>query len=329
MAYLIYMVPRLMEMRRVLKEKGSLFLHCDPTMSHWLKIILDIIFKNKPCFRNEIVWCYESSGRSKKYFSKKHDVILYYSKGRECNFNQIHVPYPEHDHDRYSLNDGDGKGFYYKRVVNGKEYRHYLNDGKDVNDWWDDIPPLPHNSPERDKSKYRTQKPEELLKRIIKAASKEKDMVLDPFCGCATTLVAADKLDRKWVGIDISPLAVKLVVDRIKKYQGFWGDVKSRTDQPTRTDRGKLPPYNCKKNKETLYGKQGGFCNGCRTHFEARHLDVDHIISVKQGGGAEIENLQLLCGNCNSIKGSRGMEYLKKALLERDILIRPAPARNT
>lgn len=321
MAYLIYMAPRLMEMRRVLKETGSMFLHCDPTMSHWLKVVLDIIFKNKFCFRNEIVWCYETPGRSKRHFSKKHDTILWYSKGKECTFNQIRIPYPEYDRARYALDDGDGKGPYYKRTINGREYRHYFNDGKDVNDWWEDLLYLPHNAPER--TGYPTQKPETLLDRIIKAASNKGDVVLDPFCGCATALVVADRLGRDWAGIDISPVAVKLVIDRIKKDQGMWADVKPRTDQPTRTDQGKVPPYNCRQNKETLYGKQEGFCNGCQTHFQLRHLTVDHIISQREGGGDEIGNLQLLCHHCNSTKGARGMAYLKKALLEREIFARP------
>ena len=135
-------------------------------------------------------------------------------------------------------------------------------------------------------------------------------MVLDPFCGCATTLVAADDLQREWVGIDISEKAAELVVRRVEERQGLFRDIMHRTDVPQRTDIGKLPPYNSAENKRKLYGHQEGNCAGCNTHFEARHLEVDHIIARGHGGTDHLGNLQLLCGSCNRIKGDRGMEYL-------------------
>ena len=187
--------------------------------------------------------------------------------------------------------------------------------GKFPEDWWD-IPIIRPNAQER--TGYPTQKPLKLLERIIKASSNESDIVFDPFCGCATTLVAAEALQRNWIGIDISPLAAELVVERIEKMQGLWKDITNRTDLPQRTDLGNIPPYNSSANKTNLYGKQGGgYCNGCREHFQPQHFHVDHIIAKKRGGTDHIDNLQLLCGHCNSTKGDRGMEYLIKRIKDR------------
>ena len=173
-------------------------------------------------------------------------------------------------------------------------------------DWWE-ISVLNPNAKER--VGYPTQKPVALLERIIKASSNKGDVVFDPFCGCATTLYAAHVLKRQWAGIDISAKAVELVRRRI---DSPYGRIVSRTDIPKRTDLGRLPPY--RSHAKALYGEQGGHCSGCGTHFEARHLEVDHIISRRKGGTDHIENLQLLCGSCNRIKGDRGMEYLRVKL---------------
>ncbi|MYI37382.1 MAG: hypothetical protein F4118_13315 [Acidimicrobiaceae bacterium] len=139
-------------------------------------------------------------------------------------------------------------------------------------------------------------------------------MVFDPFCGCATTLVAADDLGRNWIGIDISPKAAQLVVERIEERQGLFKDIVHRTDLPQRTDLGDLPLYNSATNRKTLYGEQGGSCAGCREHFKPQHLEVDHIIAVAKGGTDHLDNLQLLCGHCNKVKGDRGMPYLRAKL---------------
>ncbi len=157
---------------------------------------------------------------------------------------------------------------------------------------------------------YPTQKPLALLERIIKASSNEGDVVFDPFCGCATTLVAADHLHRQWIGIDMSSKAVELVIDRIKQDQGLFSEIIARKDIPQRSDIIVLRLYNSLDNKKHLYGQQAGNCNGCSQHFETRHFEVDHIIARSMGGTDHIENLQLLCGNCNKVKGNRGQEYL-------------------
>ena len=163
-----------------------------------------------------------------------------------------------------------------------------------------------------EKTGYPTQKPIALLKRIIRASSNEGDMVLDPFCGCATTCVAAEDLGRNWTGIDVSTRAAELVVSRIEDRQGLWREIVHRKDVLRRTDLGTLSVP--RTHRQTLYGIQGGNCAGCDTHFEARNLEVDHIISRAKGGTDHLENLQLLCGSCNRIKGDRGMEYLKAKL---------------
>ena len=175
-----------------------------------------------------------------------------------------------------------------------------------------DIPPLSHAA--RERVGYPTQKPLALLERIIEASSNADDVVLDPFCGCATACIAAQAKNREWVGIDISPKAAELVRKRMTDELGMFYQGAHRTDVPQRTDIGKLPKYNSAQNRKRLYGEQGGNCAGCSTHFEPRHFDVDHIIASAKGGTDHIENLQLLCGSCSSIKGDRGMEYLKAKL---------------
>lgn len=164
-------------------------------------------------------------------------------------------------------------------------------------DWWTGIAKLTN---QRERVGYPTQKPLKLLERIIKANSDPGDMVLDPFCGCATALVAAETLHRRWAGIDLSPLAVKLVGERLADHHGVFGQITARTDVPKRTDLGKLPNY--RTHRHTLYGRQEGICNGCLVHFPFRNLTVDHIVARKHGGSDHIDNLQLLCGACNSAR---------------------------
>ena len=184
--------------------------------------------------------------------------------------------------------------------------------GEPVGNIWTDIPYLASGGSER--TGYPTQKPVALLDRIIEASSNEGGIVLDPFCGCATTLVAADRLQREWIGIDISAKAAELVVERIRDDQGMFEDIVPRDDIPNRTDLGDIPRYNAPENKTQLYGEQAGNCNGCGEHFQTQHLEVDHIIAESVGGTDHIENLQLLCGHCNRIKGNRGQEYLMAKL---------------
>ena len=153
------------------------------------------------------------------------------------------------------------------------------------------------------------------LERIIRASSDAGDVVLDPFCGCATTCVAAERHNRHWIGIDISPKAIQLVNLRLEKELGFLGEIISRTDIPRRSE--KLPNY--RTHKHTLYGKQEGYCNG-KGHFPFRNMTIDHIVPRSKGGTDHEENLQLLCGACNSTKGNGTQAELIARLKDTGIL---------
>ena len=307
-SYLVYMAPRILEMYRLLKPTGSIYLHCDPTMSHYLKLLMDAVF-GRPSFQNEIVWHYRRWTGKAKRFQRLHDVILFYSVSPEHTFNQLYTDYTEGSKDRkeqgvlHRFKQGDKPYLVSEGTVDEK--------GVPENDVWR-IPFVAPSSKER--VGYPTQKPLALLRRIIKASSNEGDVVLDPFCGCATACIASELEERKWTGMDISPKAAELVRERMKREVGLFYQGAHRTDIPLRTDIGHLPPYNSTGNKTKLYGEQRGHCAGCATHFESRHLEVDHIISRAKGGTDHVENLQLLCGSCNRIKGNRGMEYLKSKL---------------
>lgn len=199
LSYLSYMAIRLVEMKRLLKPTGSIYLHCDPTASHYLKIIMDSVLGERN-FRNEIVWHYTGGGRSKRYFSRKHDVVLIYAKDKNVNlFNldAIRIPYKE------------TSGFAKSGVV-AKSGKHYQPNpkGTPVDDVWN-IPIINPMSDER--LGYPTQKPLALLDRIIKASSNEGNIVLDPFCGCGTTIESAQNLKRNFVGIDISAYAIEVI----------------------------------------------------------------------------------------------------------------------
>ena len=196
LSYLSYMAERIAEMHRLLKDTGSLYLHCDPTASHYLKLILDEVF-GKGNFRNEIVWCYTSPSRAKKFFPRKHDYLLFYTKSNEWVFNadSIRVPYIKRE-------TGKTSGIFKKS--------HTLSSkGKVPESWWTKFSPV--GRIKRERLNYPTQKPLALLNRIIMASSNEGDLVLDPFCGCGTTIVAAHSLKRNWIGIDISAYAIEVV----------------------------------------------------------------------------------------------------------------------
>ena len=229
--YLVYMAIRLIECHRVLKDTGSIYLHCDPTMSHYLKLLLDCIF-DEHNFRNEIIWGYKTGGIPKKGFAKKHDVLLFYSKTAAYLFN------PQEEKS-YTKSKSRKAG-----VVNyGQGEAEFLEDGDGVynfvrmRDIWD-VPYI--NSQAKERTGYPTQKPLALLERIIKASTNKGDTVLDPFCGCATTCVASEKEDRKWIGIDVSIKAYDLVKQRLEKevYTDLLEvrEVNFLTEIPRRTD---------------------------------------------------------------------------------------------
>ena len=195
--------------------------------------------------------------------------------------------------------------------------KRYLDEteGKPLQNIWTDVSRIGNTSSER--IGYPTQKPLALLECIIKASSNEGDIVLDPFCGCATACVAAENLDRRLIDIDISPKAVELVNMRLQQSMGglFHNRlVTARTDIPRRTDIDVPVPY--RQNKHVLFGQREGRCNGCRSEFPFRVFEVDHIIPRGAGGQDNIENFQLLSAHCNRVKGDRPQEYLVARLRE-------------
>jgi site-specific DNA-methyltransferase (adenine-specific) len=261
LAYLVMMAPRLVELHRVLKPTGSLYLHCDPTASHYLKLILDSIFGVEH-YLNEIIWQRTAvKGDVKRKFGAVHDVLLLYTKNDDYKFNIIYSNKGEDYLNRFRYDDKDGQGPYQSAPLDSPsprpnltyEYKGYpppskgwrvsrpimeeldadnrlifpsnkkgrirrkvyLSDqkGPKVPDVWTEISPLQGSSNER--LGYPTQKPEELLERIISASSNEGDLVLDPFCGCGTAIAAAQKLNREWIGIDITHLAIGLIKRRM------------------------------------------------------------------------------------------------------------------
>ena len=360
-SYLTMMAVRLMEMHRVLKPTGSIYLHCDPTASHYLKLLMDAFF-GASNFMAEITWKRTSAHSDSRTFGNVADIVLFY--GEQININDVRVPYdPAYIARYYRYDDGDGRGPYtldnmtspnprpnmtyewrgHPPPVKGWRYsletmaklhdegriwypdnpnqrprlKRYLNEmpGNVVDNVWTDIPPI--NSQAKERIGYPTQKPLALLERIIKASSNEGNIVLDPFCGCATACVAADKLGRKWVGIDISPKAVELVNMRLQQTMGslfHHGYVTARTDIPRRTDIEAPIPY--RQNKHILFGQQEGLCNGCKGDFPFKLFEVDHRVPRSRGGTDHLDNLQLLCSSCNRIKGDRPQEYLVARLAE-------------
>jgi len=254
MAYLVMMTNRLVELHRILKSTGSLYLHCDPTASHYLKMILDTIFGVEN-FRNEIVWKRFNFHADANRFGRVTDRLLFYSKGQIFTFTKQREPFSQEYIDSKfvhtdpdgriyrldNLNPPGGRGPIYefhgvtkawrftqdkmlKYEQEGKIYsgskipqmKRYLDElqGEAVHELWDDIPSI--NSQAKERLGYPTQKPQPLLERIIQASSKPGDFILDPFCGCGTAIAAAQKLNRHWIGIDITYLAISLQKYRLK-----------------------------------------------------------------------------------------------------------------
>lgn len=263
LAYLSMMAPRLVELRRVLSATGSLYLHCDPTASHFLKLLMDAVF-GPANFRTEIIWkrtsAHSDTKQGRRQHGRIHDVLLFYTKNNDWNWNPVFVEYDKDYVDqfykhreaetgrRYGLGDLTGPGGAAKgnpnyavmgvtrywryskermealidagRVVQAKpgavpRYKRYLDEmpGVPLQDVWTDIPPIASQAAER--LGYPTQKPVALLERIVRASSNEGDTILDPFCGCGTTIAAAQKLRRRWIGIDITHLAIALIRYRL------------------------------------------------------------------------------------------------------------------
>jgi len=220
--YIEWMRERVVKMHDILKATGSFYLHCDWHASHYLKIMLDEIFGYKNC-RNEIIWCYKRYTAMSSRFQRLHDSILFFSKTKDAIFNQEFIPYGDRSgkKDSHYKQDEEGKWYRWQKRKNQEPYKVYLSEGVRLGDWWD-IPFI--NSSAKERLGYPTQKPERLLERIINASSNNNQIILDPFCGCGTAMAVAQKLKRKWIGIDISPTAISLIEKRLEKI----GAIKSR-----------------------------------------------------------------------------------------------------
>ena len=218
MAYLTMMAPRLAELHRVLKPDGSIYLHCDPTASHYLKLLMDAIFGPRN-FCNEVIWHYRKWATGKYAFQRNHDVILFYSRSasRERTFNQLYMERAASTQKRFGsakiVSGRDASGRRTPSQVATQESQGVRQD-----DVWD----IPRVAPVH--QLFPTQKPEALLSRIITASSRAGDLVLDPFCGCGTAIVAAERLHRRWIGIDITHLAMSLMRHRL--HDSFGDDLR-------------------------------------------------------------------------------------------------------
>ena len=359
-AYLIMMSIRMLEMHRILKPTGTLYLHCDDNASHYLKMMMDGIF-GKDNFRNEIIWqrAVTSKGNLKKGLARDSDIIFRYSKTNAFVWNPEAVTIP---YDMANLDEKTKRQYCYvepdtERLVshtsitaqtadpdshltyevmgitrtwrwaearmlkeikaghvvqirpgNVPRYKRYLDEqkGKTLNNIWIDIPNLTAKSKER--VGYPTQKPLALLERIIRASSNPTDIVLDPFCGCATTCIAAERLQRRWLGIDLSPKSFELVKMRLEQH-GIIKQIIHRTDTPNPKLYNKDQTY-----KHTLFGLQEGKCNGCQVLFPFRNMTVNHILPKPKGDTNASDNRQLLCGACNSLKKNDTQEQTTKML---------------
>jgi len=206
--YLEYMRPRVVALRRVLKRTGSFYYHCDWHAGHYIKVMLDEVFGIEN-FQSDVIWYYRGGGVSKKRFARRHDYLFVYTKGKHWTFNyeDIRVPYSEESLERLKYK---AKAFRGERVYDSYEPHPK---GKHPDDVWIMQPIMPSA---KERLGYPTQKPLRLLEQVIKASSNEGDIVLDAFCGCGTTLVAAEKLGRRWVGIDVSPTACRVMAERLE-----------------------------------------------------------------------------------------------------------------
>jgi site-specific DNA-methyltransferase (adenine-specific) len=356
MAYLTMMANRLLQLHRVLKPTGSLYLHCDPTASHYLKIVLDGVF-GKENFQGEIIWKRTSahSNATQKY-AAVHDTIFFYAKTSEQIWNRSYEPYdPDYEAEHFVHQDPDGRKFRrvdlvnpafrpnlvyefkgYKPHPNGwkvtrekmeqldKEGRLffpakgtegrirrklYLDEspGTPVTDVWTDIRPIHASADER--LGYPTQKPEQLLERIIAASSNEGDVVLDPFCGCGTAVHAAQKLNRQWIGIDITHLAISLIEKRLKdgfgakcqfEVHGTPKDLESARNLASRGQDGKYQfqwwavslvdaqPFQGKKK-----GADGGI-DGLKFFHDVDKAGARKIVVSVKGGGLKADDVRAL-----------------------------------
>lgn len=324
LSYLTMMASRLIELHRVLKPTGSLYLHCDPTASHYLKIVLDTIFGKKN-FQNEIIWTYRRWPAKSKAFQRMHDVIFFYTKDRNKDyiFNTLYQPLAD-----ITVKIHGGKK-QKATFINGKRLSRDQEEksiGTPITDYWY-IPTIAGNAKER--LGYATQKPEALLERIILASSKESDWILDPFCGCGTTVSVAERLKRNWVGMDISTLAINLIEGRLTRQfksrglkqkitiDGYPKDLKGAEAMfkrdPWDFEYWALHLVNAmpaqSKTKENMKGADKGI-DGIITfikNFKDNCREYGKIIVQVKGGGVQRNQIATLKGDIQREKADAGL----------------------
>ena len=316
-AFLCWLGVRLMEMHRVLRSDGSIYLHCDPTASHYIKAMMDAIF-GKGGFQNECIWYYKNASRGKRRFARSHDVIFWYSKDTKkytFNLDDILAPF-ESGMTKWRYTKGGQKD---KKMPKGKTP--------------DDVITMPSlNAMSKERTGYPTQKPCDLYEIIIKASSNEGDFVLDPFCGCATTPIAAERLKRQWVGMDIWDGASEQVQNRLvrdtilqfddQQHHVTLPKVHYETKAPIRTDDNEIAAPTLKlriqrpveawekishKGMVNILAQaqrtiDGIICGGCGRVLEREFMELDHITPKKDRGANHILNRILLCRPCNRRK---------------------------
>ena len=401
--YLTFMSVRLLELHRVLKPTGSVYLHCDDTAVHYLKGVMDAIF-GIGNYRNNIIWRRATSHNDPRRFGRVLDHLLYYSKSASPTWNgdaiadakdeeELRKAYPSTDErGRYRSDNMTGPRHNLKRgapstqpwkgydvfamnrvwaVPKTGKYAEYIerefipgyrsiagvherldaldaaglirhpksgkwpglkryqaaDTGKPAQNLFTEPRGFTnYSASSAEYTGWRTQKPLALLEKIIKASSNAGDLVLDPFCGCATACIAAEKLGREWIGIDVAPQAADVLTDRAQHElqlplddggeESGWEDWTPRVlwEAPKRTDRETQSAADPQSDKALLYASQNRRCAGCEYELPLHVLTIDHITPRSKGGRDAIRNLQLLCHTCNSIKGIRSMEYLRSQL---------------
>ena len=315
-AYLLMMASRLLMCHRILKETGSIFLHCDQSANGYLRMLMDAIF-GKENFRNEIVWSYRRWSGTARQFQRMHDTILFYSKVPGLNkWNWPMEPKAKGTPKYKRWNEVDPET---GKLVTKSDKSQIVTDTamRDVFE----ISRLQSNADERcrlGEQKWTDQKPLKLYTRLVKAVTNEGDLVIDPFCGCATTLIAAENCGCRWIGIDSHKDRVKLIRPQMEKLitNTLWKEdfkiITKKKDYPKRTDN-RLSPSEYAERKEALLKKQRRYesenrycyyCKICDHPVREELLEIDHIHPQSNEGDWELENLQLLCSRCNRRKGS-------------------------
>ena len=335
-AFLCFMGVRLMEMRRVLKQTGSIYLHCDPTASHYLKTLMDAVF-GRGQFISEIIWNYgtPSGGRvAGKKPVKTHENLLVYARAYgKHTYNIQYLPYSEkYISERFTHVDEDGRR-YQTRKRSGSVTRQYLDEssGVPLSNVWADLKALYARhlvKRKEEETGYPTQKPLDLYERIIRVSSNEGEVVLDPFAGCATTAVAAERLNRQWVAVDLWEETRNLTVSRLEAEQRIFAVEQMTVTQtpPERTDDGEVASPDLRLEMQEQPAKwqrlfrhemfdylaeaQGTatglvMCAGCGREMESEYMELDHILPKKDGGENYITNRILLCRPCNGWKSDR------------------------